>query len=307
MELNSGPNDSAECTTTLHIITNTIKPQQQQTNPTTTDNSNELLLNDNDTFDARLEEIGAQISSSSGSTQSAILSNLSVQQAVVSSTHLAFLLNNGRICRVGYEIDQSISKTNSQINSSTAPISRLNSNSNKHSKLISLSSSGPSGTGSSSNTVSNQPFRSQSSSQSAVRQITASNSSNIGGNTSTNLRGPSVNDATFIIPSPHDILSSSSLSHTFGRGRRNQLLRGRVSSLIVGHSSRIPPFVPASAVPESLIESVQTVLQSKSRTVIIRELQRTNLDLNLAVNNLLQRDDEGDDPTDDDDPYMHGG
>lgn len=64
--------------------------------------------------------------------------------------------------------------------------------------------------------------------------------------------------------------------------------------------------MPASAVPESLIESVQTVLQSKSRSVIIRELQRTNLDVNLAVNNLLQRDDEGDDPTDDEDPYMHG-
>jgi hypothetical protein len=30
------------------------------------------------------------------------------------------------------------------------------------------------------------------------------------------------------------------------------------------------------------------------------------LDVNLAVNNLLQRDDEGDDPTDDEDPYMHG-
>ena len=64
--------------------------------------------------------------------------------------------------------------------------------------------------------------------------------------------------------------------------------------------------MPASAVPESLIESVQTVLQSKSRSIIIRELQRTNLDVNLAVNNLLQRDDEGDDPTDDEDPYMHG-
>lgn len=74
------------------------------------------------------------------------------------------------------------------------------------------------------------------------------------------------------MPTPHDILSSS---HSFGvRGRRNQLLRGRVSSLIVG-SSRIPSFVPASAVPESLIENVQAVLQSKSRNVIIRELQRT--------------------------------
>ena len=30
-----------------------------------------------------------------------------------------------------------------------------------------------------------------------------------------------------------------------------------------------------------------------SRNLIIRELQRTNLDVNLAVNNLLSRDDEG--------------
>ncbi len=32
--------------------------------------------------------------------------------------------------------------------------------------------------------------------------------------------------------------------------------------------------------------------QGKSRQLIIRELQRTNLDVNMAVNNLLSRDDE---------------
>ena len=31
------------------------------------------------------------------------------------------------------------------------------------------------------------------------------------------------------------------------------------------------------------------------------------MDVNLAVNNLLQRDDEGDDAGDDDDPYIHAG
>jgi hypothetical protein len=31
------------------------------------------------------------------------------------------------------------------------------------------------------------------------------------------------------------------------------------------------------------------------------------LDVNLAVNNLLQRDDEGDEAGDDDDPYIHAG
>jgi len=41
------------------------------------------------------------------------------------------------------------------------------------------------------------------------------------------------------------------------------------------------------------------VLQGKSRNLIVRELQRTNLDVNLAVNNLLSRDDEEGDDGDD--------
>jgi hypothetical protein len=41
------------------------------------------------------------------------------------------------------------------------------------------------------------------------------------------------------------------------------------------------------------------VLQGRSRTLIIRELQRTNLDVNLAVNNLLSRDEEDGDDGDD--------
>ena len=38
--------------------------------------------------------------------------------------------------------------------------------------------------------------------------------------------------------------------------------------------------------------------------MILRELQRTNLDVNMAVNNLLARDDDGDDDLDDD--YVGG-
>ena len=41
------------------------------------------------------------------------------------------------------------------------------------------------------------------------------------------------------------------------------------------------------------------MLQGRSRNLIIRELQRTNLDVNLAVNNLLSRDEEGEDDGDD--------
>ncbi|XP_067014137.2 E3 ubiquitin-protein ligase UBR5 isoform X4 [Anabrus simplex] len=70
-----------------------------------------------------------------------------------------------------------------------------------------------------------------------------------------------------------------------------------------GGSAR--PIVPAPYVPEELVTQAQVVLQGKSRNLIIRELQRTNLDVNLAVNNLLSRDDEeGDDADDAPDSYV---
>jgi hypothetical protein len=266
----------------------------------------------------------------------------------VSQTHLAFLLDNGHVCRLKYQFNGNLNNQQTQAvessaNNNTMSFSSSSTRSSKHSKLSTLSS-GLSSVGNSSSAsfrpssrnISSSSFvaaaaaavaaasnsgnaQSNSSSTTTNTNSTSSNNNNSGstnnnsgGANSTTGGGPTATSGllraneAFIIPSPHDILSSSSLSHGFGRGRRNQLLRSRVSNLIVG-SSRMPPFVPASAVPESLIESVQTVLQSKSRSVIVRELQRTNLDVNLAVNNLLQRDDEGDDPTDDEDPYMHGG
>ncbi|CAH2068813.1 unnamed protein product, partial [Iphiclides podalirius] len=73
----------------------------------------------------------------------------------------------------------------------------------------------------------------------------------------------------------------------------------RAPGVIIGASSssgRVVP-VPAPFVPEDLVTQAQVVLQGKSRSLIIRELQRTNLDVNLAVNNLLSRDDEeGEEP-----------
>lgn len=60
--------------------------------------------------------------------------------------------------------------------------------------------------------------------------------------------------------------------------------RDRGSGLL---GSQPQPVIPASVIPEELISQAQVVLQGKSRSVIIRELQRTNLDVNLAVNNLL--------------------
>lgn len=52
-------------------------------------------------------------------------------------------------------------------------------------------------------------------------------------------------------------------------------------------------------------------MQGKSRQAIIRELQKTSLDVNLAVNNLLSRDDEEPEEADDDsymqESYFPGG
>ena len=45
-------------------------------------------------------------------------------------------------------------------------------------------------------------------------------------------------------------------------------------------------------VPEESVQQCQMVLQGKSRAAIIKELQRTGLDINEAVNNLLSRDDD---------------
>lgn len=74
--------------------------------------------------------------------------------------------------------------------------------------------------------------------------------------------------------------------------------RTRRSGVIVGR-----PLMPASVVPEDLINQCQVVLQGKSRNLIIRELQRTNLDVNMAVNNLLSRDDEGEGEDEDSQDY----
>ncbi|CAH0557316.1 unnamed protein product [Brassicogethes aeneus] len=94
--------------------------------------------------------------------------------------------------------------------------------------------------------------------------------------------------------------------------RSNTAIRGgsnsgsRSAPVIIGTSTsssgRPLVTVPAPYVPEELVSQAQVVLQGKSRNLIIRELQRTNLDVNLAVNNLLSRDDEegeeGDDAAD---------
>uniref|UniRef100_A0A915CIQ6 E3 ubiquitin-protein ligase UBR5 n=3 Tax=Parascaris univalens TaxID=6257 RepID=A0A915CIQ6_PARUN len=77
--------------------------------------------------------------------------------------------------------------------------------------------------------------------------------------------------------------------------RRSAALGERAGVIV----DRTRPLVPVSDIPEDLIAQAQVVLQGKSRDVIVRELQRTNLNVNEAVNNLLSRDDEEADEMDD--------
>ena len=93
------------------------------------------------------------------------------------------------------------------------------------------------------------------------------------------------------------LLRASSLrgaSNSAG-GRGTGLL---ASSTAAGHGIIMATSRPVF-VPEELVSQAQVVLQGKSRSVIIRELQRTNLDVNQAVNNLLSRDDDESEDVDD--------
>jgi len=84
----------------------------------------------------------------------------------------------------------------------------------------------------------------------------------------------------------------------------------RTGVVIDGDRSR--PMIPPSSVPEDLIVQCQVsflrylvnnvvlgCLTRQSPDVIVRELQRTNLNVNEAVNNLLSRDDDKMDDLDD--------
>ncbi|OAF71355.1 hypothetical protein A3Q56_00908 [Intoshia linei] len=52
----------------------------------------------------------------------------------------------------------------------------------------------------------------------------------------------------------------------------------------------------ASSISESIIDEVATILQGRNRDSIRRELRRSGLDVHVAINNLLSRNDEEEEP-----------
>ncbi|KAK6960404.1 E3 ubiquitin-protein ligase UBR5 [Biomphalaria glabrata] len=211
------------------------------------------------------------------------LRNVTITECAVGPSHIALLREDGRVCRVAYHVATDkldLSKSDTKPKPS------------KLEKLERTSSTARSGT-----VVMESPIvlvsdalgsaAAQSSATgrwSAVASnptVTRSGSVVTGGATGGSASGGANNNQ------PAGFSRMQRAVHVSRGGRR--------SGVIVGGR----PLVPASVVPEDLISQCQVVLQGKSRNLIIRELQRTNLDVNMAVNNLLSRDDEGEGDDDD--------
>ncbi|XP_039593140.1 E3 ubiquitin-protein ligase UBR5 isoform X5 [Polypterus senegalus] len=196
-----------------------------------------------------------------------VLEQAAIRQCVVGPNHAAFLLEDGRICRIGFIVQPE----------------RLELGKPDGSDGSKLSSGSGTGRTSRPGRTSDPPWF-------------LSGSDTLGrlaGNTLGSRWSSSVNGSGGG--------GSSGRSSTAARDSRRQTRvirtgRDRGSGLL---GSQPQPVIPASVIPEELISQAQVVLQGKSRSVIIRELQRTNLDVNLAVNNLLSRDDEDGDDGDD--------
>ncbi|XP_042320395.1 E3 ubiquitin-protein ligase UBR5-like [Sceloporus undulatus] len=195
-----------------------------------------------------------------------VLEQATIKQCVVGPNHAAFLLEDGRICRIGFLVQPDRLELGKPDN-------------NDGSKLSSGSGAGRT---SRPGRTSDSPWflsGSETLGRLAGNTLGSRWSSGVGGSGG----------------------GSSGRSSAGARDSRRQTRvirtgRDRGSGLL---GSQPQPVIPASVIPEELISQAQVVLQGKSRSVIIRELQRTNLDVNLAVNNLLSRDDEDGDDGDD--------
>ncbi|OXU30332.1 hypothetical protein TSAR_012971 [Trichomalopsis sarcophagae] len=238
-----------------------------------------------DQLNDRLKEVAEKINRYGFVTPPALNGLKStIKRIVVGPTHIGLLMDDNRICRVAYTVlydrldlrksEPSRNTTKSHVgNSSSAPSGSSNTGGGS-------SGAGGSGTGGS------------------------------GGGSSGSRAGISRSRAR-IMRNSSAIRGGGSGGSGAGGGSGSAAGNGRIGppGVIMGgsssSSSRPIVSVPAPFVPEDLISQAQVVLQGKSRNLIMRELQRTNLDVNLAVNNLLSRDDEeGDDAEDAADSYV---
>uniref|UniRef100_A0A8D3DHL8 E3 ubiquitin-protein ligase UBR5 n=1 Tax=Scophthalmus maximus TaxID=52904 RepID=A0A8D3DHL8_SCOMX len=223
-----------------------------------------------DQLNDRLREVSEKLNKYSYNSHPHLnlLEQAPLKQCVVGPNHAGFLLEDGRVCRISFAVQPD----------------RLELSKPDGSDGVKLSSGSGTGRSSRPGRTSDPPwFLSGSDTLGRLAGNT------LGSRWSSGVNGGSGGGG------------SSGRSSTAARDSRRQTRvirtgRDRGSGLL---GSQPQPVIPASVIPEELITQAQVVLQGKSRSVIIRELQRTNLDVNLAVNNLLSRDDEDGDDGDD--------
>ncbi|CAK8697546.1 unnamed protein product [Clavelina lepadiformis] len=232
----------------------------------------------------RLSESAFSTYSSDVSPTLKLLQENVIKDCAVGPAHLAFLLDDGRVCRTSYTVSTKSANAQKLPDESYKDKQSGSKSESRSSKLLRACSSHVN--------PYNMDFLGVAGSGSWSRWgnrigVIRSSSSNSGTASSTSARKTT---------RPSNASSGDNVTGSGIRLVRAGQMRGRNLPLLSG-GQRV--MVPASHVPEELINQVQGVLQGKSRSVIVRELQRTNLDVNLAVNNLLSRDDEDNDDLDD--------
>nr|XP_018904419.1 PREDICTED: E3 ubiquitin-protein ligase UBR5 isoform X3 [Bemisia tabaci] len=235
-----------------------------------------------DQVNDRLKEVSDRLNRFGQTSQiPTALSSLkvAVKQIAVGPNHFALLLEDGRVCRVAFSI------ISDRLDLSKADPNKQISQALRHS-FFSRHKPGSGGGGGSSGGGGGGGGGGAGGSGSAT--------SNGGGRQLTRTRARIMRTSNSVVRGG---ITPSNTSRT-----SSSVIMG--SGSISNASSR--PMVPAPVyVPEELVSQAQVVLQGKSRNLIVRELQRTNLDVNLAVNNLLSRDDEeGDEGDDGGDSYV---
>ncbi|KAJ8321996.1 hypothetical protein KUTeg_000467 [Tegillarca granosa] len=232
-----------------------------------------------DQLNDRLREIAERISHHGFTSPSAFsaIRNVSVTQCVVGPGFIAMLLEDGRVCRVSFSIINDRLDLSKNDNKRSLPKSSI--------KTIRPERTERSAIPRNTTQVVESPLV-------LVSDVLGTNAESVTGRWGSTTAAAPATGGT----------APRTNQQAYSRMQRAvHASRGRRSGVIVGTR----PLVPASVVPEELINQCQVVLQGKSRNLIIRELQRTNLDVNLAVNNLLSRDDEGEgDDDDSQDSYM---
>uniref|UniRef100_F7AHP3 Zinc finger protein n=1 Tax=Ciona intestinalis TaxID=7719 RepID=F7AHP3_CIOIN len=208
-----------------------------------------------------------------------ILQQQVISDCAVGPNHLSFLLDDGRVCRVGYTAKSRVA--HSEKTSEDLPKEKNQQNSRAGTRMCK-----------SMRTSSDPPWA-----------LTA-DFLGMGSSGSWSRWGNRIGVVRSTTSSSGNTLHETIISSSSIRLIRTGQVRGRNLPLMSSGQRAIL----SAQVPEDLINQVQNVLQGKSRNVIIRELQRTSLDVNLAVNNLLSRDDEDNDDMDDavGADYIHG-